>query len=84
MAKYRIHWYHEDMGSWVVEPADSTEARDFMEADALVELDPVLVRRVEDMRLEFLRMCDEIRQERDRQAAFDPDQRRWVPKEDAK
>jgi len=79
---YRIHWWYEDMGGWEIEPADSDEAMEYMKGDPLVELDPVLVSRYERARQEYSRMCEEIRNERNRQVVRDKD-RRWVPRKNS-
>lgn len=79
--KYRIHWWYDDMGSWEIHPADSEEARDFMQDDPEVELDEALVARYKAACEEYSAVCESIRQERDRQVVYGKD-RRWKARED--
>ena len=79
MAQYRIYWWYDDMGSWEIEPADSDEAKEYMQDEPLVELDLELVARFRQAQKEYSDACEAIRQERDRQLVKNED-RKWVPR----
>lgn len=77
--KYRIRWWYDDMGSWEIEPADGDEAKNFMQEEPLVELDPKLVARFKQAQKEYSDACEAIRQERDKQVMRN-EKREWVPR----
>jgi hypothetical protein len=77
--KYRIHWWYDDMGSWEIEPDGSEEAREYMQEEPLVELDPELVDRYRKACREYSDACEEIRRERDRQLVRN-EERKWIPR----
>jgi hypothetical protein len=80
--KYRIHWWYEDRGGWEIEPADSDEARNFMENDPEIDLNPALVAEYERAGRQYSELCEKIREERDRQVVLDKD-RKWVPRKNS-
>jgi hypothetical protein len=80
--KYRIHWWYEDRGSWDIEPADSDEARNFMENDPEIDLDPALVAGYERAGRQYSELCEKIREELNRQLVLDKD-RKWVPRKNS-
>lgn len=77
MAKYyRIHWWHDDLGGWEIEPAGSEEA-ELMQSDPLVEIDPELVADYERIRQEYEDICEKIQRVRDSQVRL-TEERKWV------